>query len=109
MQTLDDYLGYTFAASTETVQECLQRTTAREPLAPTDTYLLVADFTEDDVKFGSAVRVEVSSDPAPTREEAARLVEPAIQQECVRWRGGAVGEWYPTLRHLRVIRLLGPA
>ena len=109
VQTLDDYLGYTFAASAETVQECLQRTGGREPLAMTDTYLLVADFTEDDVKFGSAVRVEVSSDPGPTREEAARLVEPAIQQECVRWRGGAVGEWYPMLRHLRVIRLLGPA
>ena len=109
VKTLDAYLGYTFASGIETVQECLQRTTAREPLAPTDTYLLVADFTEDDVKFGSAVRVEVSSDPAPTREEAARLVEPAMQQECVQWRGGDVGDWHPTLRHLRVVRLLGPA
>ena len=28
---------------------------------------------------------------------------------CVRWGGGDVGDWHPTLRHLRVIRLLGPA
>ncbi len=69
----------------------------------------MAYFTEDDVKFGSAVRVEVSSDPAPTREEAARLVEPAIQQECVRWRGGVAGDYRPSLSSLRVIRLLGPA
>jgi len=32
-----------------------------------------------------------------------------MQQERVRWRGGDVGDWHPTLRHLRVIRLLGPA
>ncbi len=69
----------------------------------------MADFTEDDVKLGSTARVEVASDPAPTREEAARRVESAMQQERVRWRGGDVGDWHPTLRHLRVIRLLGPA
>jgi hypothetical protein len=109
VQTLDDYLGYTFASSTETEDECRQRTGAPEPLAPTDTYLLVADFAEHDEKFGSTATVEVSSDPAPTREEAARLVEPAMQAECVRWRGGVAGEWYPSLAHLRVIRLLGPA
>jgi hypothetical protein len=43
------------------------------------------------------------------REEAARLVEPARQRECVRWRGGDEGDWHPAVRHLRVIRLLGPA
>jgi hypothetical protein len=109
VKTLDDYLGYTFANSTETAEECLRRTTAREPLAATDSYLVEADFTEDDVKFGSTVRVEVSSDSAPTREEAAQLVEPAMQAECVRWRGGVAGEWHPSLVRLRVIRLLGPA
>jgi hypothetical protein len=109
VQTLDDYLGYTFASSAETAEECRERTGAREPLAPTDTYLLVADFTEDDVKFGSTARVEVASDPAPTREEAARLVEPAMQAECVRWRGGVAGEYHPSLARLHVIRLLGPA
>jgi hypothetical protein len=112
VQTLDDYLGYTFAASTETVEEYRQRTGAPAPsegsLIPTDTYLLVADFAEHDEKFGSTATVEVSSDPGPTRDEAARLAEPAMQAECVRWRGGAVGEYRPSLSHLRVIRLLGP-
>jgi hypothetical protein len=112
VQTLDDYLGYTFAASTETVEEYRQRAGAPAPgegaVAPTDTYLLVADFAEHDEKFGSTATVEVSSDPGPTRDEAARLVEPAMQAECVRWRGGAAGEYYPSLSHLRVIRLLGP-
>lgn len=109
VQTLDDYLGYTFAGSTETEEGCRERTDAREPLAPTDTYLLVADFAEHDEKFGSTATVEVSSDPAPTREEAARLVEPAMQAECVRWRGGVAGDYRPSLSSLRVIRLLGPA
>ena len=109
VRTLDDYLGYTFASGTETEEECRQRTGAREPLAPTDTYLLVADFAEHDEKFGSIATVEVSSDPAPTREEAARLVEPAMQAECVRWRGGVADEYHPSLARLRVIRLLGPA
>jgi hypothetical protein len=112
VQTLDDYLGYTFASGTETADECRQRTGAREPLAPTDTYLLVADFAEHDEKFGSTATatatVEVSSYPAPTRDEAARLVGPAMQAECVRWRGGVEGDWHPSLSHLRVIRLLGP-
>jgi hypothetical protein len=107
--TVDDYLGYTFASSTETEEECRQRTGAREPLVKTDTYLLVADFAEHDEKFGSTATVEVSSDPAPTREEAAGLVEPAMQAECVRWRGGVAGDWRPSLGSLRVIRLLGPA
>jgi hypothetical protein len=107
--TLDDYLGYTFAGSTETEEACRERTAAREPLAPTDTYLLVADFAEHDERFGSTATVEVSSDPAPTREVAARLVEPAMQAECVRWRGGVAGDYRPSLSSLRVIRLLGPA
>jgi hypothetical protein len=111
VQTLDAYLGYTYTVSTETAEEYKERTGADpgRPLAPTDTYLLVADFTEDDVKFGSKVAVEISSDSALTREEAARLVEPAMQADVVQWRGGEVGDWHPTLRALRVTRLLGPA
>jgi hypothetical protein len=109
VQTQDDYLGYTFATSTESEEEYRERTGARGPLGPTDTYLLVAGFAEHDEKFASTAEVEVSSDPAPTREEAERLVGPAMQAECVRWRGGVVGDWRPSLSSLRVIRLLGPA
>ena len=29
--------------------------------------------------------------------------------ECVRWRGGVVGDYRPSLSSLRVIRLKGPA
>jgi hypothetical protein len=109
VRTLDQYLGYTFETGVETEDECRRRTGADGPLAPTDDYLLVADFAEHDVKFGSTATAEVSSDPAPTRDEAVRLVEPAMQEECVRGRGGEVGDWRPSLSHLRVIRLLGPA
>ena len=111
VQTMDSYLGYTYAVSTETAEEYKERTGAGEPsLTPTSTYyLLEADFTEDDVKFGSKVAVEISSDSVLTREEAARLVEPAMQADVVQWRGGEVGDWHPSLRALRVTRLLGPA
>jgi hypothetical protein len=109
VRTLDQYLGYTFASGTETEEECRQRTGATGSLTPTADYLLVADFADHDMKFGATVTAEVSSDPAPTRDEAARLVEPAMQAECVRRNGGDVGDWYPSLNHLRVTRLLGPA
>jgi hypothetical protein len=107
-----DRSGYTFARGTETAEEYRQRvgySAACDGLVPTDRYLLVVGFAEDDVKYGSTVSVEVSSDAPVTREEAVELVEPAIQADIVRFRGGEVGDWYPRLVWLRVIRLLGPA
>jgi hypothetical protein len=107
-----DRFGYTFARGTETVDEYRQRvgySAACDGLVPTDSYLLVVGFAEDDVKYGSTVSVEVSSDAPVTREEAVELVEPAMQADIVEARGGELGDWHPRLAWLRVIRLVGPA
>jgi hypothetical protein len=69
-------------------------------------YLLVAGFAEHDEKFGSSARLEVSSDPAPTREEAEQLIWPGIWAETHRALGE--GEWRPSLGWLDMIRLLAP-
>jgi hypothetical protein len=112
VEACGDRFGYTFARGTETVDEYRQRvgySAACDGLVPTDSYLLVVGFAEDDVKYGSTVSVEVSSDAPVTREEAVELVEPAMQADIVEARGGELGDWHPRLAWLRVIRLVGPA
>jgi hypothetical protein len=74
-------------------------------LVPTDTYLLDAGFAEHDVKFGSSAQLGVSSDPAPTMEEAEKLIWSAIWAETRRALGE--GDWQPSLASLRMTRLLG--
>ena len=109
VETLDAHLGYTFVSRFETPDEYRRRAgtgPGAEVLVPTDTYLLIAGFAEHDERFGSSARLEVSSDPAPTRAEAERLIWPAIWAETRRALGA--GEWRPSLGWLDVIRLLGP-
>jgi hypothetical protein len=109
VETLDAHLGYTFVSRFETPEEYRRRTgtsAGAGVLVPTDTYLLDAGFAEHDEKFGSSARLEVSSDPAPTREEAEKLIWPAIWAETHRALGE--GEWRPSLGWLDMIRLLGP-
>ena len=60
---------------------------------------LSSDFAVDASEFYGAIGKGEMSE--------AEMVEAV--DECVRWRGGVAGEWYPSLAHLRVIRLLGPA
>ena len=106
---LDDYLGYTFVSRFETAEECRRRTGTSAGdgvLVPSDTYLLDAGFAEHDVKWGSSAQLEVSSDPAPTRQEAEKLIWPAIWAQTERVLGQ--GEWRPSLGSLRMTRLLGP-
>lgn len=110
VSTLDDYLGYTFTSRLETAEECRRRlgTPAGDGmLVPTDTYLLVAGFAEHDEKFGSSARLEVSSESAPARDAAEKLIWPAIWAETSRALGP--GDWRPSLGWLDMIRLLGPA
>jgi hypothetical protein len=109
VETLDAHLGYTFVSRFETPEEYRRRTgtsAGAGVLVPTNTYLLDAGFAEHDEKFGSSARLEVSSDPAPTREEAEKLIWPAIWAETHRALGE--GEWRPSLGWLDMIRLLGP-
>jgi hypothetical protein len=110
VSTLDAALGDTFKRRFETAEEYRRRTGSAAGdgvLVPTDTYRLVAGFAEHDEKFGSSAQLEVSSDPAPTREEAEKLIWPAIWEETRRALGE--GEWRPSLNWLDMIRLLGPA
>ena len=109
VSTLDDYLGYTFVSRFETAEECRRRTGTSAGdgvLVPSDAYLLDAGFAEHDVKWGSSAELELSSDPAPTREEAEKLIWPAIWAQTR--RGLGEGDWRPSLGSLRVIRLLEP-
>jgi hypothetical protein len=109
VSTLDDYLGYTFVSRFETAEECRRRTgtlAGDGVLVPSDTYLLDAGFFDHDIKWGSSAQLEVSSDPPPTREEAEKLIWPAIWAQTERDLGP--GDWRPSLSSLRMIRLLGP-
>jgi hypothetical protein len=108
VETLDAHLGYTFVSRFETAEEYRRRTGTSAGdgvLVPTDTYLLDAGFFDHDVKWGSSARLEVSSDPAPTREEAEKLSWPGIWAQTRRELGE--GDGRPSLSTLRMTRLLG--
>jgi hypothetical protein len=109
VSTLDAHLGYTFVSRFETADEYRRRTGTSAGdgiLVPTDTYLLDAGFFDHDIKWGSSAQLEVSSDPAPTREEAEKLSWPAIWAQTRRQLGE--GDWRPSLSTLRMTRLIGP-
>jgi hypothetical protein len=68
-------------------------------------FRLTSDFAEHDVKLGSTASVDVRRESAPTRDEAAKLIEPAIWGETVRALGD--GDWRPSMSWLDVVELLG--
>lgn len=108
VETLDEFLGYTFTSRRETPGEHGERTGAPEPPAaagPVRRFRLTAGFSDHDVRFGSTVTVEVRRESAPTREEAVELVWPAVEQETARALGE--GDWRPSLSTLDVVELLG--
>jgi hypothetical protein len=108
IETLDDYLGYTFTSRRETPEEYRQRAgwSAAPPAAgqPRE-FRITAGFTEDDVKFGSETHALVQTETAPTREEAAELVRPAVWEATRRALGE--GDWQPTIRRIVMTELLG--
>lgn len=108
VQTLDEFLGYTFTSRLETPGEYAERTGSLEPpdtAGPARRFRLTAGFFEHDVRFGSSVTIEVQRETAPARDEAVQLVWPAIEQETVRALGA--GDWRPSLSSLTVVELLG--
>jgi hypothetical protein len=108
VQTLDDFLGYTFTSGQETPGEYAERTGSLEPpeaAGPARWFRLTAGFFEHDVRFGSSVTIEVQREGAPARDEAVRLVWPAVEQETARALGE--GDWRPSLSSLNVVELLG--
>jgi hypothetical protein len=111
VQTLDEFLGYTFTRRPETPGEYAERTGSLEPprpagpAGPAGRFRLTAGFFEHDVRFGSSVTIEVEREAAPARDEAVRLVWPAVEQETARALGE--GDWRPSLSSLEVVELLG--
>jgi hypothetical protein len=108
VQTLDEFLGYTFTSREETPGEYAERTGSLDPpqaAGPVRRFRLTAGFFEHDVRFGSSVTIEVQREAAPARDEAAQLVWPAIEQETARALGA--GDWRPSLSSLTVVELLG--
>jgi hypothetical protein len=108
VQTLDEFLGYTFTSRQETPGEYAERTGSLDPpeaAGPTRRFRLTAGFFEHDVRFGSSATIEVEREAAPARDEAVQLVWPAIEQETARALGE--GDWRPSLSSLKVVELLG--
>ena len=108
VQTLDEFLGYTFTSHQETPGEYAERTGSLEPpqsAGPDRRFRLTAGFFEHDVRFGSSVTIEVEREAAPARDQAVQLVWPAIEQETARALGE--GDWRPSLSSLEVVELLG--
>ncbi len=98
VETLDDFLGYVFTHRRETPEEYRQRTGGSAAR-----FRLVAGFAEHDERFGSSVAIEVDQPTVPAREEAERLVWPAIWAETARALGE--GDWRPSLNWLDVVEL----
>jgi hypothetical protein len=108
VQTLDEFLGYTFTSRQETPGEYAERTGSLEPpqaAVPARRFRLTAGFFEHDVRFGSSVTTEVQREATPARDEAVQLVWPALEQATVRALGE--GDWRPSLSSLHVVELLG--
>ncbi len=108
VQTLDEFLGYTFTSRQETPGEYAERTGSLEPpqaAGPARRFRLTAGFFEHDVRFGSSVTIEVEREAAPARDEAVQLVWPAVERETARALGE--GDWRPSLSSLQVVELLG--
>lgn len=108
IETLDEYEHYVFVSRRETPEEYRQRTgSSASPVAcagPVRRYRIIAGFAEHDERFGSRAEVEVRLQAAPSREEAVRLVWPAVNEETTRALGE--GDWLPSLNWLDVFELL---
>ena len=108
VQTLDEFLGYTFTSRQETPGEYAERTGSLEPpeaAGPVRRFRLIAGFFEHDVRFGSQVTIEIQRETAPARDEAVQLVWPAIERDTVRALGA--GDWRPSLSSLNIVELQG--
>jgi hypothetical protein len=118
VDTVDGALGYTYRARDETPKEYRERTGDNGGggvLAPSGSYRLVAGFTEHDFHFGGTATAAVDSEPPPTREQAQRIAEEAVdaaaRREMARIQPGwdtETGELRPSLTAVELIRLLAP-
>jgi hypothetical protein len=108
VETLDGYLGYVFTSRRETPDEYRKRTGSSvlpDSARNHRVFRLTSGFAEHDEKLGSMASVEVRRETAPTRDEAEKLIQPAIWDATVQTLGD--GDWRPSMNWLDVIELLG--
>jgi hypothetical protein len=108
VSTLDQYLGYVFTSRRETPDEYRQRTGSAaipDPAGPPWVFRLTSGFAEHDERFGSTASVSLRRETVPTRDEAEKLIQPAIWEVTVQALGD--GDWQPSMNWLDLIELLG--
>jgi hypothetical protein len=108
VSTLDQFLGYVFTSRRETPGEYRKRTGSSVVPGPARNYRvfrLTSGFAEHDERFGSTASVDVRRETAPARDEAEKLIQPAIREVTVQALGD--GDWRPSMNWLDVIELLG--
>ncbi len=107
---VDHTLGWVFVSRLETPAEFGRRTgsaaTPARAAGPLRTFRLTSGFAEHDEKLGSSATIDVLLEAAPDRQEAERLIWPAIWAVTVERLGE--GDWRPSMNWLDVIELLEP-
>lgn len=108
VRTYAEYLSYTFISRPETPEERAKRVasgTTPVPPGPGRAFRLTAGFAEHDERFGSSATTVIRQESAPYRDEAERLIWPAIWTVTAAALGD--GDWRPSINWLDVIELLG--
>jgi hypothetical protein len=108
VQTYAEHISYTFTSRPETPEERAKRVasdTTSVPPGPGRAFRLTAGFAEHDERLGSSATTVIRLESAPYRDEAERLIWPAIWTVTAEALGE--GEWRPSINWLDVIELLG--
>ena len=97
-----------FTSRQESVAEYHRRTgSAAEPVpaaGPVRRFRITSGFAEHNEKIGDSASVEVDRKSPPARDEAEKLIWPAIDEVTTSRLGP--GEWWPSMNWLDVIELL---
>jgi hypothetical protein len=108
LRTIDQFYGYVFTSRQESVAEYHRRTgSAAEPVpaaGPVRRFRITSGFAEHNEKIGDSASVEVDRKSPPARDEAEKLIWPAIDEVTTSRLGP--GEWWPSMNWLDVIELL---
>ena len=95
--------SYVFTSRRETADEYRKRTGSSavpDPAGNHRVFRLTSGFAEHDEKLGSIASVDVRRETAPTRDEAEKLIQPAIWDVTVQALGD--GDWRPSMNWLDV-------
>jgi hypothetical protein len=107
VRTYSEHISYTFTSRPETPGERGKRLTSGTtpvPPGPGRAFCLTAGFAEHNERLGSSATIVIRRDTAPYRDEAEKLIWPAIWQVTTEALGA--GDWWPSINWLDVIELL---